>query len=72
MEDEFEIVLKICGRASCEAEARWELWTAGGMYYYYCDKHKMPEDRLSEGWEQRWRPEGVLRSGSIYVIKDAF
>lgn len=73
MTDESDLVikLKICQREGCDAEARWELWTLM-TYHYFCDRHKRPENELVGGWEQRWRPEGVLDGGGQLVVKDNF
>ncbi len=60
-----------CQRMGCADIARWELWTLM-TYHYFCDAHRRPESELVGGWEQRWRPEGVLAVESELAIKDTF
>lgn len=67
----WEVVLQECQRAGCGDVARWELWTLM-TYHYFCDAHKRPAEELVGGWEQRWRPEGVLAVGGGLAIKDNF
>jgi hypothetical protein len=71
MSQTWEIRMQQCQRAGCVDVARWELWTLM-TYHYFCDSHRRPESELVGGWEQRWRPEGVLECGADVAIKDTF